>query len=69
VVPLLRKQNIQTTIHNNVSFIVPAFPLDIIFLELKCWDAWVAPILNWEPCLSTGDGLYRLYLPCVGYFS
>jgi len=28
---------------------------------------WVAPILNWGPCLSTGDGLYRFYLPFIGY--
>jgi hypothetical protein len=32
------------------------------------WDALVAPSFNWEPWLSTGGGLYRLYLPFVGYF-
>jgi hypothetical protein len=50
-------------------FFVPVFPLQTgTFLGLRFWDEWVAPSLNWEPCLSTGDGHYRFFLLIVGYF-
>jgi hypothetical protein len=31
----------------------------------KPWDGWVAPSLDQEPCLSTGGGFHRFYLPLL----
>jgi hypothetical protein len=50
------------------SIFVPAFPLDRDNSGLKISDVWVAPSLHWGPCLSTGGGLFRFYLPSFGYF-
>jgi hypothetical protein len=51
------------------SIFVSAFPFD--------WDNSVLKIIRWVdgpisllgPCLSIGGGLFRFYLPTVGYFS
>ena len=32
-------------------------------------SGWVAPSLNWRPCLSNGGGIYRSSLPFIVYFS
>jgi len=43
---------------------VPALPLDRNNSGLKFLSWLGGPIPQLRPCLSTGGGLYRVYLPC-----
>jgi hypothetical protein len=53
----------------SAPFFVPAFPLNRKNSGLK-FLRWVSgPTPQLGQCLSNGGGLYRLYLPFVGYFS
>ena len=48
---------------------VPAFLSDRNNSGLEYLRWMCAPSSNWQPCLSTGGGLHRFYLPSVGYFA